>query len=243
MKIRNIYFGKRIPFFCIAVTVLCIAVTLISQLIPSTYEAFRFMYPVQYPWQVISYIFLQGIPKELMPEELPYSAMELTIGHLGYNLLLVLPFGILVEKIIGTKKMLVLFAMTSVLDLIANLIMGAVYTKTGIVYGCSGASGMAFAFMPVGMYALFLLGNRFGYGKLFKQISFYVLLGIAVPTIIISVTPNIAGVTGIPSMVIHLLGLVIGTVFAIVFRKTLQEFFDKEKAAREVVSISSSETV
>ena len=243
MKIRNIYFGKRIPFFCIAVTVLCIAVTLISQLIPSTYEAFRFMYPVQYPWQVISYIFLQGIPKELMPEELPYSAMELTIGHLGYNLLLVLPFGILVEKIIGTKKMLVLFAMTSVLDLIANLIMGAVYTKTGIVYGCSGASGMAFAFMPVGMYALFLLGNRFGYGKLFKQISFYVLLGIAVPTIIISVTPNIAGVTGIPSMVIHLLGLVIGTFFAIVFRKTLQEFFDKEKAAREVVSISSSETV
>ena len=140
MKIRNIYFGKRIPFFCIAVTVLCFAVTLISQLIPSTYEAFRFMYPVRYPWQVISYIFLQGIPKELMPEELPYSAMELTIGQLGYNLLLVLPFGILVEKIIGTKKMLVLFAMTSVLDLIANLIMGAVYTKTGIVYGCSGAS-------------------------------------------------------------------------------------------------------
>ena len=243
MKIRNIYFGKRIPFFCIAVTVLCIAVTLISQLIPSTYEAFRFMYPVQYPWQVISYIFLQGIPKELMPEELPYSAMELTIGHLGYNLLLVLPFGILVEKIIGTKKMLVLFAMTSVLDLIANLIMGAVYTKTGIVYGCSGASGMAFAFMPVGMYALFLLGNRFGYGKLFKQISFYVLLGIAVPTIIISVTPNIAGVTGIPSMVIHLLGLVIGTFFAIVFRKTLQDFFDKEKAAREVITVGGSETV
>ena len=243
MKIRNIYFGKRIPFFCIAVTVLCIAVTLISQLIPSTYEAFRFMYPVQYPWQVISYIFLQGIPKELMPEELPYSAMELTIGHLGYNLLLVLPFGILVEKIIGTKKMLVLFAMTSVLDLIANLIMGAVYTKTGIVYGCSGASGMAFAFMPVGMYALFLLGNRFGYGKLFKQISFYVLLGIAVPTIIISVTPNIAGVTGIPSMVIHLLGLAIGILFSSMFRKTLQDYFDKEKAAREVISVSSSEIV
>ena len=243
MKIRNIYFGKRIPFFCIAVTVLCFVITLISQLIPLTFMSLCFTYPVKYPWQVITYIFLQGIPQDLMPEGLPYSSMELTIGHLGYNLLLVLPFGILVEKIIGTKKMLVLFAMTSVLDLIANLIMGAVYTKTGIVYGCSGASGMAFAFMPVGMYALFLLGNRFGYGKLFKQISFYVLLGIAVPTIIISVTPNIAGVTGIPSMVIHLLGLVIGTTFAIVFRKTLQEFLDKEKAAREDITINSSETV
>ena len=243
MKIRNIYFGKRKPFFCIAVTVLCIVVTLISQLIPSTYEAFRFMYPVKYPWQAISYIFLQGVPQELLPEGFQYSAMQLTIGHLGYNLLLILPFGILVEKIIGTKKMLILFATTCIADLIANLIMGAIYTRGGDTYGCAGASGMAFAFMPVGMYALFLLGNRFGYAKLFKQISFYVLLGIAVPTIIISVTPNIAGVTGIPSMVIHLLGLAIGIIFSIMFRKTLQDFFDKEKAAREVITVSSSETV
>ena len=73
--------------------------------------------------------------------------------------------------------------------------------------------------------------------------SFYVLLGIAIPTIIISVSPNVAGVTGIPSMIVHLLALVTGAVFTIVFRKTLQEFIDKEKAAREVVSISSSETV
>lgn len=243
MKIRNIYFGKRIPFFCIAVTVLCIVVTLISQLIPSTYGAFRFMYPVKYPWQVISYIFLQGAPQELLPEGFQYSAMELTIGHLGYNLLLILPFGILVEKITGTKKMLILFATTCIADLIANLIMGAIYTRDGADYGCAGASGMAFAFMPVGLYALFLLGSRFGYGKLFKQVLFYVLLSIAIPTIIISVTPNVAGVTGIPSMIIHLLGLIIGTAFAIVFRKTLQEFFDKEKAAREDITINCSETV
>ena len=243
MKIRNIYFGKRIPFFCIAMTVLCIVVTLISQLIPSTYEVFRFMYPVKYPWQVFTYIFLQGIPQDLMPEELPYSAMDLTIGHLIYNLLLILPFGLLVEKIIGTKKMLILFTMTWAVDFIAILIMGAYYTKQGIQFGSSGASGMAFAFMPVGLYALFLLGSRFGYGKLFKQISFYVLMGIAIPTIIISVSPNVAGVTGIPSMVIHLLALVVGTVFTIVFRKTLQDFFDKEKAAREVVIINNPETV
>ena len=49
MKIRNIYFGKRIPFFCIAVTVLCIVVTLISQLIPSTFMSLCFTYPVKYP--------------------------------------------------------------------------------------------------------------------------------------------------------------------------------------------------
>ena len=243
MKIRNIYFGKRIPFFCIAVTVLCIVVTLISQLIPSTFMSLCFTYPVKYPWQVITYIFLQGIPQDLMPEGLPYSSMELTIGHLGYNLLLILPFGILVEKIIGTKKMLILFAMAWATNVVVNLILGVISIKLGGEMAASGASGIAFAFMPVGLYALFLLGSRFGYGKLFKQVSFYVLLSIAIPTIIISVSPNVAGVTGIPSMVIHLMALVIGTVFAIVFRKTLQEFFDKEKAAREVITIGSSETV
>jgi len=242
MKIRNIYLGKGLPFFCIAVTMLCIVITLISQLIPSTYEAFRFMYPVKYPWQAVSYIFLQGAPQELLPEDFQYSAMQLTIGHLGYNLLLILPFGILAEKIVGTKKMLALFAATSTADLIANLIMGAVYTRGGGDYGCAGASGMAFAFMPVGMYALYLLGSRFGYGKLFKQVSFYVLMSIAIPTVIISVTPNVAGVTGIPSMVIHLLGIVIGTIFAIVFRKTLQDFFDKEKALRNQGFVNTPQT-
>ena len=243
MKIRNIYFGKRIPFFCIAVTVLCFVITLISQLIPSTFMSLCFTYPVKYPWQVITYIFLQGIPQDLMPEGLPYSSMELTIGHLGYNLLLILPFGILVEKIIGTKKMLILFTMAWATNMIVNLVLGVISTKLGGEIASSGASGIAFAFMPVGLYALFLLGNRFGYGKLFKQVSFYVLLGIAIPTIIISVSPNVAGVTGIPSMIVHLLALVTGAVFTIVFRKTLQDYFDKEKAAREVVSISSSETV
>ena len=243
MKIRNIYFGKRIPFFCIAVTVLCIVVTLISQLIPSTFMSLCFTYPVKYPWQVITYIFLQGIPQDLMPEGLPYSSMELTIGHLGYNLLLILPFGILVEKIIGTKKMLILFAMAWATNVVVNLILGVISIKLGGEMAASGASGIAFAFMPVGLYALFLLGSRFGYGKLFKQVSFYVLLSIAIPTIIISVSPSVAGVTGIPSMVIHLMALVIGTVFAIVFRKTLQVFFDKEKAAREDITINSSETV
>lgn len=243
MKIRNIYLGKGIPFFCIAMTVLCIAVTLISQLIPSTYMAFRFVYPMKYPWQAVSYIFLQGIPKDLLPADYPYTSMQLTLGHLGYNLLLVIPFGVLAEKIIGTKKMLILFATTCIADLIANLIMGAIYTKDGDMFSIAGASGIAFTFMPVGMYALFLLGKNFGFGKLFKQVSFYVLMGMAIPTAIISLTPRIGDVSGVPSMVIHLMGLIIGSVFAIVYRKSLQDYFDKEKPSKEQGFVNTPQTV
>ena len=48
---------------------------------------------------------------------------------------------------------------------------------------------------------------------------------IAIPTVAISFIPDIAGVTGIPSMVIHLIALVIGVVFALLFRKTIDGYF------------------
>ena len=231
MKIRNIYLGKGIPFFCIAVTLLCIIVTLISQLIPSTYFAFAF-FPLKYPWQIITWIFLHGAPQELLPPDSPYTAMQLTVGHLGYNLLLLLPFGILIEKILGTKKMLVLFAVSWVTDVIAMLIMGAINTyilKEGEMAGGAGASGLAFCFMPIGVYVLFVLGRKYGFGKLFKQVSFYFLMSIAVPTLIIALSPSVSGVTGIPSMIMHLLAIIIGIIFTIVFRKSINAYFDIKK--------------
>ena len=231
MKIRNIYLGKGIPFFCIAVTLLCIIVTLIPQFIPSTYFALTF-YPLKYPWQIITWIFLQGAPQELLPPDYPYTAMQLTIGHLGYNLLLLLPFGILIEKILGTKKMLVLFAVSWVTDVIAMLIMGAINTyilKEGEMAGGAGASGLAFCFMPIGVYVLFVLGRKYGFGKLFKQVSFYFLLSIAVPTLIIALSPSVGGVAGIPSMIMHLMAVVIGVIFAIVFRKSINAYLDIKK--------------
>ena len=231
MKIRNIYLGKGIPFLCITVTLLCVAVTLISQLFPSTYTAFRLMYPVEYPWQIITYIFLQGAPQELLPADFQYSAMQLTIGHLGFNLLLILPFGILAENIIRTKKMLILFAASWVTDVIASLIMGAIYTKDGERFGVNGASGLAFCFMPLGVYALFILGKKYGFGKLFTQVSFYLLMPIAIMTFLFAVSPDIKGVTGIPSMIIHLLAIAIGIIFAFVYRKTINEYFEANLSA------------
>ncbi len=227
MKIRNIYFGKRIPFFCIAISVLSIAITVISQRIPSTFMAFALTYPVKYPWQLITFIFLQGIPAELLPPELPYSAMEITIGHLGYNLLLILPVGILVEKVITSKRFLVLNAGAWAANLTANLILGIISTNLGGTIIASGASGIAFAYMPAGIYILFVMGKKYGFGKLFRQVSFYLLMGIAIPTMAIAVMPSVAGVTGVPSMVIHLTAITVGIGFAIVFKGRIKSYFDE----------------
>ena len=226
MKIKNIYLNKKTPVISIAIALLCVIITLISQLVPSTYMAFTFSYPVKYPWQLLTYIFLQGIPVELLPPDFPYSAMDLTIGHLAYNLMLIIPFGILVEKVIGSKRLLALFASSWIVDVILNFIMGAIYTKEGDTFSVSGASGLAFSFMPVGVYILFVMGKKFGFGKLFRQVSFYLLMGIAIPTMVIALMPNIAGVAGIPSMIIHLIAIVIGIVFAVIFRRKIEGYFN-----------------
>ena len=228
MKIKNIYLNKKTPVISIAIALLCVIITLISQLVPSTYMAFTFSYPVKYPWQLLTYVFLQGIPGELLPPDFPYSAMELMLGHLGYNLMLILPFGILVEKVIGSKRFLALFASTWIVDVILNFIMGAIWTKDGDSFAVSGASGLAFSFMPVGVYILFVLGKKYGFGKLFRQVSFYILMGIAIPTMVISLMPDVAGVAGIPSMIIHLIAIVMGIVCAVIFRGKIYEFTDSK---------------
>lgn len=226
MKIKNIYLNKKTPVISIAIALLCVIITLISQLVPSTYMALTFTYPVRYPWQLITYIFLQGVPGELLPPYFPYSSMELTIGHLGYNLLLLLPFGVLVEKVIGSKRFLALFASAWTVDAILNFIMGVIYTKDGESFAVSGASGIAFSFMPVGVYILCVMAKRYGFGKLFMQVSFYLLMGIALPTSVISLMPNIAGVAGIPSMIIHLIALAVGVVFAFICKRKIACFFN-----------------
>ena len=106
------------------------------------------------------------------------------------------------------------------------LIMAIVMMKPedGVAIG-AGASGVVFSFMPVGIFIIFSLGRKFGFKKLFKQVIFYLLMPVAIITFIIAVSPSIAGVTGVGSMIVHLLALFVGVVFAIVYRKTIKEYF------------------
>lgn len=228
MKIRNIYLKNGIPFVSLTFFILCIAVTLTAALVPATTESLMFSYPIRNPWQFITYVFHHYTPQYQLPPELPYSSAKLTIGHFVYNMMLIIPFGILVENVIKTKKFLILLFSAWLLDVSAIFIMMAVLTPKGESSTSKGASGLAFALMPVGVYILFVMGKKYGFGKLFKQISFYLLMPIAILTLIIALSPNIKGVAGIPSMILHLVAVIVGVIFAIVFRKTINSFFEKE---------------
>ena len=50
MKIKDVYLSKGSFIVSTLIAVLCIVVTMISQLIPSTFLAFAFTYPLKYLW-------------------------------------------------------------------------------------------------------------------------------------------------------------------------------------------------
>ena len=226
MKIRDIYLRKPFPAVSLIIALLCIGITLISVLIPSLLRSFAFVYPLRNPWQLITYMFEHYTPQEQIPPELGYSSMRLSIGHLGFNLLLILPFGIMVEKVLGAKRFLILSVAAWLADITTVYIVCLAMIPEGEECLVKGASGLAFAYVPVGLYIFFILGKRSGFGNLFKQVSFYLLMPIAITTLVFECSPSIAGTTDVWSMLLHLIGITCGVVFAVIFRKTIKSYFD-----------------
>ena len=229
MKIRDIYLRKPFPAVSVIIAMLCIGITLISFLIPSLLRSFAFVYPLNLlrkPWSLITYMFEHYTPQEQIPPELGYSSMRLSIGHLGFNLLLVLPFGIMAEKVLGAKRFLILSVAAWLADITTVYIVCLAMIPEGEECLVKGASGLAFAFVPVGLYIFFVLGKRFGFGSLFKQVSFYLLMPIAITTLVFACSPSIAGTTDVWSMLLHLIGITCGVIFAVIFRKTIKSYFD-----------------
>ena len=217
MKIKEVYLRKGIPAVSLTLGGLCVAVTALSVL-TSQSETFSFTYPVKYPWQLVTYVFQHHTSAEQLPLDYPASAMKLTIGHLTYNLLLFLPYGILAEKVIGSKRLLLVSSVAWLVDTITMYGFAIALSKNGEPFICKGGSGVAFCFVPLAASILFALGKKFGFGKLLKQLSFYLLMPLIISSVVIALNPFIAGTF---SMVIHLIGIVCGALFAFLFRKKI----------------------
>ena len=211
MKIRDIYYKKGNYAISMVIAVLCVVVTLVSILIPDTYQVIAYAYPIKYPWQICSGIFLHGAPN------LPMAG---SIGHLIFNLLLVLPFGIMIEKILGSKKFMLMSVILWIVNAITFFIIAIVITPKGETAYGAGISGIAFSYGIIGLYALLVLGKS-DFKLMFKQVSFYLLINIVV-AMIIMVNPYVAGLS---SMIIHIVAIVFGMIFAILYRKTIKDFF------------------
>lgn len=210
MKIKDIYLSKNKCVVSIVIAILCICVTTVSFIIPSTYTALAYSYPIKYPWQIISGLFLHGSPE--------LSTIG-CVGHLIFNLLLVLPFGIMIEKILGSKRFLIVSLILWVVNIATFYVLAITSTPAGETSYGAGISGVAFSYGVMGLYVLIRL---FIYTKvkIFKQVSFYLLLNIIL-IMLIMINPIVAGVS---SMIIHIVAVVTGVIITLILRKSIDLF-------------------
>lgn len=198
---------------------LCVIVTEIGMLEPELYEAIAYAYPITYPWQICTGVFLHGAP------DLP---MEVSIGHLVFNLLLVIPFGLMTEKILGSKRFALMSLVMWMVNAITFYIIAIVITPQGERALGAGISGVAFSYGIIGAYSLYVLGKK-NFRLLLKQGDFYLLMNIMI-AMILMVNPYVAGKS---SMIIHIVAILAGLLFAAFYRMEIRDFFQTETTNQE----------
>lgn len=189
----------KIKFYFLWLSLICIISFIMQNLIPRFTEFFilnnRALYLKEY-WRFLSAIFLHG-----------------DIIHLFYNLFALLLFGFSLEKLIGSRRFLIVFLLSGIL---ANLIAVNFYESSlgasGAIYGVMGSLTIISPFMIVWAFSLpmpiFIASILWIIGD---------LIGIITPS-------NIGNIA-------HLSGIAIGFVFGFLFRilKKSKNNFKKER--------------
>ena len=214
MKIKDIYLIKGNYVVSVIIAALCVTVTAVSMFFSETYEALAYAYPIQYPWQICSGIFLHGSPE---------LTMAGSIGHLIFNLMLIVPFGIMIEKILGSKRFLIMSVVLWLVNAITFYIIAIIVTPKGETAYGAGISGIAFSYGIIGLYALLVLAKK-NFKLMFKRVNFYLLMNIVI-VMLIMVNPYVAGML---SMIIHIIAIIFGIIYAIFYRKTIKDFFSNK---------------
>lgn len=210
MKIKDIYRKKGNFLVSLCLAAACVIVTAISAINPETYNGLAYAFPLQNPRQLLTGLFLHGSPA-LSPAA--------TMGHLAFNLLLVLPFGILVEKIMGSRRFLLVTAVFWIVYIFTFYTVAFATAEAGeTIYG-AGISGIAFSYGTIGIYILAKL-FRSDRKTLLRQFSFYLLLNIAL-IMLVMVNPMVAGVQ---SMIIHLAAIASAALFLLFCHKSVDRF-------------------
>lgn len=90
----------------------------------------------------------------------PNLPLSGSIGHLIFNVLLVIPFGIMIEKILGSKRFALLSLTLWIVNAITFYIIAFVITPQGETTYGTGISGIAFSYEIIGLYSCSSLEKR-----------------------------------------------------------------------------------
>lgn len=149
---------KKYPVIC-SLLLICLIFALLTTINNSMYDLFAFHSKPKYFWQYFSGTFMHGIKGE--------SNILLWIHFLLNFLFLIIPFGILLEDRIGSKKILFLVLFTIIISSITfHLLM---YGKDELA---TGISIIGYSFFTGGLFIIIKSWNK--YSK--KKKALYILL-------------------------------------------------------------------
>lgn len=208
MKISALFAKKHsFPWVTWSVTLCCIMVTGIFILWPHLYEELAWSNQPTHLWQYVSGAFLHGDQNKQLP---------LTLAHLIVNLLMFIPYGVMIENLLGHKRFGITFLCSWLgASAVFQIFVYATVPTGAVAYG-AGLSGSSFAIIAMGAFILFrvfLLDKK----KFFRQPLAYVFLG----GLIGELSFLMPAVAGVGSLVIHLAGIAIGIICTVMFHKAI----------------------
>jgi membrane associated rhomboid family serine protease len=197
ISLAKLYAIKRIPYVILTITAICVVASIAVFIVPAWFDILCIKTSPEHIWQYASGIFIHGVnPRWFM------------WMHLGMNLLALLPFGILVEKMIGSKRTLFLFFAEWIVSVVLFQILTAANPHTTV-----GISTVAYAFATVALYYAYLVRKR-NRKAFFKQplSIFYLVEGLGMLSLL---NP----MAGMASLLMHFSGVIIGIIYIIIDKR------------------------
>lgn len=202
--LAQLYYRKKIgnPYLSLLFVLSCFLVSIPTHLNPMLYEVFGGNQWKNYFWQYLSYNFEHGSP---------WGGVPLLVHLLG-NCLVIIVFGVLIERVLGRKHFFIL----STLALLLHIL-----TRWGLASTGNGASGITWGYAPMAFFIIVKL-YQLDRKKLVKDPIFYLSICIFLLIwIIITVESAINGMHH--TNIFHLVASIVGIVYTYCYRKRIEE--------------------
>lgn len=190
------------PIVSIILIITCTIVTIPTCFENELYHIFVMQSKPYFFWQIFSGIFEHSI----------FPSWFIWPHFLG-NMSIVILLGILIERLIGSNKMLVL----TVLAAISNVLFFQMRYKGQFNQG-SGASGIVYAYAPIALYILikYIKESKYNYKK---DILFYILAAEFIFIwVFITAKSSWSGTN-----IYHFIATIVGVLFLISFKKQIDQ--------------------
>lgn len=213
--IKSLYTkNQEFPYVSFFIASLCVVITTLAYLDQSLYPLLVSTYPVDYSWQYISGAFLHGLGD---------GHFAITFVHLFINLLMFLPYAIIIEKALGHRNFVITFLLAWIsfsvtFQLLSRQVLLA-YGASGEKATGAGLSGIAFSYIAMGTYVILSICATNPTLALKQPLTYLFGLGLVGELLILN--PRLAGMS---PFLMHVVGIVTGIILVIIFRKEMKKY-------------------